>query len=377
MPNSMVTHSQSPGDVASPTGSFTFREILQQPTLWPTTIEVVRRNGWVTDTPKGPAILTGAGTSAYAAAAIADVWPNAQAVPTTDLLIESLEQLERRSPEFAKDGLLISIGRSGDSPESIAVVERIKRLCPAVSHIAITCNAKGHLANTAGVQAIVLDPRTNDRSLAMTSSFSNLVLAGLSLQRARELEHAIGTVCADVERRLPELDAHAQRLAAQPVERVVVLGSGSFRSLASEACLKILEMTAGRTATLPETFLGLRHGPMSFLRPDTLVLCFLSASEEQRRYEEDLLRELRQKKIGHIVGIAPPSADRDLFDVWIPANAPQLPDELRTPFEIPFAQLLAYHLSVCEGLDPDNPSPTGAITRVVQKFDIHDENSRV
>jgi fructoselysine-6-P-deglycase FrlB-like protein len=47
------------------------------------------------------------------------------------------------------------------------------------------------------------------------------------------------------------------------------------------------------------------------------------------------------------------------------------------PFEIPFAQLLAYHLSLTEGLDPDNPSPTGAITRVVEQFAIYDEASDV
>jgi tagatose-6-phosphate ketose/aldose isomerase len=56
----------------------------------------------------------------------------------------------------------------------------------------------------------------------------------------------------------------------------------------------------------------------------------------------------------------------------MPANAPDLPDALRTPFEIPFAQLLAYHLSVRVEVDPDNPSPDGAITRVVRPFRIHE-----
>ncbi len=113
---------------------------------------------------------------------------------------------------------------------------------------------------------------------------------------------------------------------------------------------------------------------MTFVTPDTLVLCFLSSSPENRRYEEDLIRELRTKRLGRIVGVAPDNADTSLFDEWIPANAPSAPDELRVPFEIPFAQLLAYHLSLSEGLDPDNPSPLGAITRVVQKFVIYDEN---
>ena len=105
-----------------------------------------------------------------------------------------------------------------------------------------------------------------------------------------------------------------------------------------------------------EPYLGLRHGPMSFLREDTLVLAWLSNDPVRRRYEEDLLAELRQ---------------RNRLESHIAASAPDLPDVLRTPFEIVFAQLLGYHLSMRAGFDPDNPSPHGVITRVVQGVRIH------
>jgi tagatose-6-phosphate ketose/aldose isomerase len=280
-------------------------------------------------------------------------------------------------PNFGDNGLLISLGRSGDSPESVAVVKRIQHLYPNAAHLAITCNADGQLAHTPRVRSIVLDARTNDRSLAMTSSFSNLVLAGLCLRFGAEIEGFLPALCAVVERRLPELDALAERLSPDTTPRAVILASGALRPLATETALKILEMTAGRTATLAETFLGLRHGPMSFLTPDTLVLCFLSSAPDRRRYEQDLLAELRHKRLGRIVGVVPVSADRDLFDECIPASSGHIRDELRVPFEIPFAQLLAYHLSLREGLDPDNPSPLGAITRVVQKFVIYDDEPHV
>jgi tagatose-6-phosphate ketose/aldose isomerase len=373
----MVPQSTSESNTAPPSTGFTYGEILQQPALWPTTLELVRASDWKDDKPSPAVIITGAGTSAYAAAAIARSWPNAHAVPTTDLLIETPDQLQRAFPDFANSGLLVSIGRSGDSPESVAVVERIKRLFPDVAHVAITCNREGQLARTKGVHPIILDPRTNDRGLAMTSSFSNLVLAGICLHRSNEVTSILDRVCRDVRNRFSELDDLAKSLTAEPIERVVVLASGSLRPLASEACLKILEMTAGRIATLPETFLGLRHGPMSFVTPGTIVVCCLSSSQGVRRYEEDLVRELRQKRLGQTVGIAPEGTDRGLFDAWIPANAGTVADELRIPFEIPFAQLLAYHLSVRQGLDPDNPSPMGAITRVVQKFVIYGESADV
>jgi tagatose-6-phosphate ketose/aldose isomerase len=130
-------------------------------------------------------------------------------------------------------------------------------------------------------------------------------------------------------------------------------------------------MTAGRVVAIPETYLGLRHGPMSFLRSDTLVLCWLSNDPVRRRYEEDLLAELRTKKLGRIVCIGTPLADPELAGAVIASSAPGMPDPLRAPFEIVFAQLLAYHMSLRAGLDPDSPSPDGVITRVVQGVRMH------
>ena len=55
----------------------------------------------------------------------------------------------------------------------------------------------------------------------------------------------------------------------------------------------------------------------------------------------------------------------------VAAVAPEIAEELRTPFEIVFPQFLGYYLSLGFGLDPD-PSPNGVITRVVRKFQLHD-----
>jgi tagatose-6-phosphate ketose/aldose isomerase len=130
-------------------------------------------------------------------------------------------------------------------------------------------------------------------------------------------------------------------------------------------------MTGGRFPVVTETYLGLRHGPMSFLRPDTLVLCLLSSEPTRRLYEVDLIQELRSKKLGYIVGIAAPGEHISGFHDVLPAVLPEAPDDLRTPFEILIPQLLGYHLSLCLGLNPDNPSPDGVISRVVQGVKIH------
>ncbi len=291
-------------------------------------------------------------------------WPNAIAVASTDLVVDAERYLPRVD-------VVISLARSGDSPESAAVVERIRTLRPEIFQLGIVCNEDGALSHSGLDGLIALDPRTNDQSLVMTSSFSNLVLAGLVLAQP----DAISAIVDECSRRttilLPEIDQACVRAATHISDRVVLLSSSPLLGWAREAGLKLLEMTVGHFPVITETFLGLRHGPMSFVKSDTLVLCLLSSDPVRQLYERDLIQELRSKKIGYVVGIADPVESRGLFDDVIPAIAPHANDALRTPYEIVGPQLLGYHLSLRVGLNPDNPSPDGLINRVVTGVRIH------
>jgi tagatose-6-phosphate ketose/aldose isomerase len=347
-------------------GEFTHQEIYQQPELWADSFERVRRHklSFASDV---PAVITGAGTSAYAGEAVAAAWHCARGIATTDLLLED-------DLPFQDRGLLVSLARSGNSRESAAVVERIQRLRPAVQHFAITCNPEGKLAGMPGVDVLLLDPRTNDRSRAMTSSYSNMVLAGMCVRRAGDLGTPLEAICRRAGKSLPGMDQQAREMAARQVSRAIFLGSGPLYVLAREAGLKVLEMTSGRVSVLMETYLGLRHGPMRYLRPDSLVVCFLSSDPRRLRYERDLLEELRIKKLGRIVAIGSTSSlPESLYDDAVESNAPELPDNLRAPFDIVFAQLLGYHLGLECGVNPDILAPDGFVLPVVPGIQIYPE----
>ena len=367
----MAASQDSNSQLSNGRGRITYAEICQQPELWQTTVERVAASN-AREIIKGrAAVLCGAGTSAYAASAVAASWMNATAIPTTDLLLYSKQDLFRLAPGFVSNGVLVSIARSGDSPESVGVIKRIKQMFPGVVHLAITCNANGEMVRLPGVNPLVLDPRTNDRSLVMTSSFSNLLLAGMLIAQPDLLKQHLPAIAAAVNGAISEFDAVGRKLAANFPSRFMVLTSAGLEPVAREARLKVLEMTAGRIVAVNETFLGVRHGPLSFLRPDSHVVCMLSSDPERRRFEEDLLRELQHKKLGHVIVVGATKPDAALGQDFVPAMAPNLPDELRGPFEIVFPQLLAYHLSLASDLDPDSPSPDGVITRVVQPFQLH------
>jgi tagatose-6-phosphate ketose/aldose isomerase len=346
--------------------AYTLQEIFQQSLLWPTTVARVRAaSGQLNlDFEKARVLLTGAGSSAYAASAVASAWPRAVAIPTTDLLIDPERYL-------GDVDAVISLARSGNSPESAAVVERVRALRPNILQLAITCNQESSLVQSGLNGLIILDPRTNDRSLVMTGSFSNLVLAGLLLAQPQIAAHTADLAAERAKSLLPVIDKECHRIAAHVRDRIVVLSSSPLLGWVHEAGLKILEMTGGHFPVVTETYLGLRHGPLSFLREDTLVLCLLSSDPVRRLYEIDLIQELRTKRLGYSVGIAATVDHGSLFDDVIPAVLPDAPDDMRTPFEVLIPQLLGYHLSRGIGLNPDNPSPDGVITRVVQGVTIH------
>lgn len=356
----------------NPTDSLLAREIAQQPDEWRSTLDRVLPFQKVLLADQSATVLCGAGTSAYAGSAIAEAWPGALAIPTTDILLQSEREILAQSPEFAGGGLLISLARSGDSPESAGVVERIQRMFPRVRHLAIVCSKDGRLAKMKGVNPLLLDPRTNDRSLAMTGSFSNLALAGLALRHRDQLAGNLERICTRVDLTLANSTNTLAQVAEACTDRVVVLAS-AMQALAREAALKFVELTNGQIMTSWESYLSFRHGPLGMLRENTPVVCLLSSDPLKRRYEYDLIADLRAKGLGRLllVGDDPSIAtDRDWY---MPAAAPELPDHLRTPFEIVLLQMLAYQLAIRVGVDPDDPCPDGAVTRVVRPFRLHVE----
>jgi len=325
--------------------------------------------------------LVGAGTSDYIGRALASLlrreWRcEVQAVPSTDLLTDMGDYVIPGRPY-----LWVSFSRSGDSSEGVAVVEAALERHPTVRHLIVTCNGAGRMAREFGgrgnVLLLVLDDAVNDRGLAMTSSFSNMVVAGQCLAHLRDLApygRVVEELAARAEGFLGAAADAAAGLAAERFKKFCFLGTGALRAVAVESALKVVELTAGRVYTWSESFLGVRHGPLSAVDPRTLVVGFLAGDDRRRAYELDLLGEVKGKGLaGRIVavwpGAGPPSGG---FDASLPLGlAGGFDDLYRPPLDVIFGQLLGLFSSLGEGLEPDAPSPKGAISRVVAGVQIH------
>lgn len=364
----------------------TLREVLQQPATWRGTAALLREPA-VRErlaralSPRPPHIvLTGSGSSMYIGECLAPTLQEGLGIPAQAIAAGTL-LTHWRGMLPPGEGLLVSLARSGDSPESCGVVDRVLADAPAWRHLVITCNANGKLATRYNhdprVTVLVLDERTNDRSLVMTSSFTNLLLAGsgLLLDSAGVLTgQAVAALATVVDGLFDEQAVALAELASRNVEAAVYLGSGGGLGAAHEAALKMVEMTGGKVITMAETFLGLRHGPMSSIRPGTLIVGFLSADPAVRGYELDLLRELDRKQLGLaklVVGEGMPADVLRPGDVAIElaglGHRGELPSLLAS---VAVGQLLALFRCLRLGDRPDAPSQ-GVLTRVVQSFTLH------
>lgn len=369
----------------------TVKEIWHQPKMWLDSYDIVlanRRkieeflvsNGIGKDT---GIVLTGAGTSDFIADAAACLWTRSgysrvKAVATTDIVSSCGYFLD------PSDRLFISFGRSGNSPESVAAWKIARAWCRNASHLIITCNPEGELVKCADPErdlAIVLPDGTNDRSLAMTSSFSSMLITSILCKNVAfiERERARLKAAADFASHILEdaVTGRLKELASKKFSRAVFLGSGPLKGIACECHLKLQELTDGQIMCAYDSFMGLRHGPQAVINEDTLVVYLLSEDPYVRRYELDLVAQVygeNHPAAQVIVSTVPSGMTEGVdFEIDAPASEELLEGEYRFVPYVLVGQLLGYYSSLAKGLDPDNPSAArGAISRVVHGVTIYD-----
>ncbi|GLR17585.1 SIS domain-containing protein [Portibacter lacus] len=324
-------------------------------------------------------VLTGAGTSAYIGIAVQRSFRNkfnkiAEPISTTHIVSHPTDFFLKNQNLF-----LVSFARSGNSPESSAVVKLADNHTKNCKHLIITCNPEGDLAKNHKENGYVftLPPEANDKSLAMTSSYSGMMIAGILISRIDEieaLESEVDKLVTYGNNALSQAE-YIYSISAQPFTRAIFLGSGALYGVAKEAQLKMQELTDGMVICKHDSFLGLRHGPKAVIDENTLVVYHLSNNPYASRYELDLLQTMKdnscpmgQLAIGEHIG----EIENMDWKIELDCELSHTIDkDLLSVASILPAQLLAMYKSIHLGLKPDNPSRNGAISRVVQGVNIY------
>ncbi len=370
-------------------GIHTATEIAGQPELWINTWKKLKdEKKLISDYLKTvflhkniQIILTGAGTSAFIGEVLEGPFQKltgipTRAIPTTNLVTHPELYFLKETPT-----LLISFARSGNSPESYKAVSLAKSYCNNIYNFIITCNATGKLATENYDEndfVFVLPPEANDKSLAMTGSFSAMLLSGLLISRIDELDMLLPQVERIYEYGKKIINHFSHRLkeiSDIQFDRTVFLGSGLFEGIARESHLKLQELSDGKVICKHDTFLGFRHGPKAVINQNTLLVYLFSNNKYSQKYELDLVKSVNTSRNGRYqIGVMEQKIDEIDLDLEIifSENGETVLEEFLTIVSVLPAQILGFYKSLALGLKPDNPSEDGAITRVVQGVKLYD-----
>ncbi len=299
--------------------------------------------------------LLGCGSAHYAGMAGALVLESLTRIPSD---AETASEFRYRNPVIEPDTLYIAVSQSGETFDTLAAVQEIKRKGGRVlgvvnavgSTIARACG--GGIYLHAGPEISVASTKT------FTSTGACFVLLALFLGRIRDLGPADGRRLIAGLEALPDQirevlqaeDTIAELAAAYAATAsMFFIGRVGGYPVALEGAQKLKEVSYIHAEAYPAS--ELKHGPLALIDEGTPTVAVVPLDD---LVEKNLstVEEIRSRR-GPVIGVCHPGVDTAVFDqfVTVPRSEPELdPLLLGVPL-----QLFAYHVSRALGRDIDRP----------------------
>jgi glucosamine--fructose-6-phosphate aminotransferase (isomerizing) len=302
------------------------------------------------------AMLVARGTSDNAAVYAKYLLESFTQLPTA-LAAPSLYTLYGKPPRL-EQSLVIGVSQSGQSPDLVAVMEEARK--QGALTVAVVNVRQSPLAEAA--DHMLWCGAGIEQAVAATKSFTaqQLLLALLVAEWSGDagLTEALPAVPDAVTSALA-LGDRLVDLAGRwrSMETCAVLARGYAYAAALEVALKIKE-----TSYLPaDAYSGadFLHGPIAMIEPGFPTL-LLSASGPTGAGMRDLALTLRER-YADTVAVTDDATLADAVGTALTLPAPA--SEALAPISLVVAgQLLAYHLAVAKGYDPDQPRGLHKVT---------------
>ena len=249
-----------------------------------------------------------------------------------------------------KKSTIVAVSQSGETADvleglTIAAKEgaRILALLNVVGS-SIDRMSKKSLFLNAGPEIAVASTK------AATAQIALLILIAHALgKKLPEGKHLLRGAVKDIKAWLtPDLSREIKEIAKKLVTHndLYIIGRGLNAPVAQEAAIKIQEVSYIHAEGFPGG--ELKHGPIALIEKGTPIIALIPNDETKRDMESNTT-ELRSRG-AYVIGIAPDNSN--LFDEWIQVPNLGLASPLASIIPI---QLLAYHLAVLRGNDPDKP----------------------
>jgi glucosamine--fructose-6-phosphate aminotransferase (isomerizing) len=346
-------------------GIYTRDEIEKQSEAWSSTLlSFSRQEEFLAKALAGAGksawVVTGCGSTHYVSLSAASIMRrtgvNAWAYPASDIVYFP-DMLPRG------DTNLLAISRSGTTTETLWAVDRFRKIYPSGKIVVITTQPESSLAKSADY--VLSADAAKELSVAQTRSFTSMYILSVCLSGVLAGDHGL---VERLQKLPPALDGLLVRYPDLPrtlgeddsLQRFFFLGGGPNYGLACEAMLKTKEMTR----SWAEAFhpLEFRHGPMSVVNDQTLVVCLVSDS--QMEAEARVLRDM-QKLGARILVLTDDASKADWSGMeYVVELRSGINEWERGALYLPFIHWMDYYRTLAKGLDPDQPTNLTAVVEL-------------
>jgi len=344
------------------------KEILEEPTVLYRTFEknrgeIERVSGNIVRRFKGTMYLTGSGTSFHALLSFQYLFYQLSGTYATAIYAS---EFPLWVPKTSPPSTVLAVSQSGESLDIVNALKWADEL--KFYKVGVTNRAGSQLSKLS--DDVLYTYAGEEKALAATKTYVTQLLVLLTLastlsnmlgmvQNSRyhdllkELESSHLGVKLALERNIDKIEAFAKEVSY--VDRVFVLGSGFLYPSAVEGALKVKE-----TCTVPSEGFALReflHGPIQLTSEKSLTIILAHSSIGEKLYS-DVVGRIKNFG-GKVLLVSDKFLDLNV-DEQVVAEASYTTSPI---VYAPIVQVLAYHLSVAKGLNPDSPEKLSKVVR--------------
>ncbi|MFH1182000.1 MAG: glutamine--fructose-6-phosphate transaminase (isomerizing) [Candidatus Woesearchaeota archaeon] len=246
--------------------------------------------------------------------------------------------------------LMIAVSQSGETADVLEAIDSAKKKnAKVISLLNVFGSTMMRLSDdcfmiNAGVERAVVSTKATTAQLAVL-----MLLAYATAGKLQEGKLLLLNAASAVNDMLnPRYEDHIKVLAEKmrDAKAACVIGRSVNYPMAAEAAIKLMETDYIHA----QGFAGgeLKHGPIALIEKGVPCIALVANDETKQEILSNAM-EVKSRG-GYIIGVSP--ENNEIFDYWI-----KVPDVgIASPIVniIPI-QILAYHIAVLKGLDPDKP----------------------
>ncbi|MEK9165279.1 MAG: glutamine--fructose-6-phosphate transaminase (isomerizing) [Patescibacteria group bacterium] len=247
--------------------------------------------------------------------------------------------------------LVIVVSQSGETADDLEPMEEIKKIgAKIVSIVNVAGSSIDRWSDytfliKAGPEQAVASTKATTAQMVVVS-----LLAYALADRLKQGKHnLIGLAGAINELLNPRYEERIKQLARkiQKTNDIMIIGKGVNYPAALEAEIKLQETSYIHA----QGFAGgeLKHYALSLIHKGVPAI-IMAADDNLRQELYSNAKEIKSRG-GYIIGIDP--ANSDIYDFWL--RVPNVAPELSAIVNLIPVQILAYHLAILRGVDPDKP----------------------